>query len=229
MSADSLFELRELLLLRSLRSPGQPPATPPILDIPALSIKRGERVALHGPNGSGKTSLLKLLNGLLLPSSGSISFLGEPTARSKLLRSRSVYLHQHPWLLAGTVAYNLSVAGERGRGERRAQAGRQAALLSRLGLQGFERRRGRLLSGGEAQRVALARALATGADVLLLDEPTASADAASQELIRSVLLEEAAAGATIILATHDQSLARALEARILLVEGGTAREDRESP
>jgi ABC-type lipoprotein export system ATPase subunit len=89
-----------------------------------------------------------------------------------------------------------------------------------LGLEGLGRRGHRELSGGEAQRVALARAIASGGDVLLLDEPTASADSASRELIAAAIRARAESGATIVLATHDEELARSLGSRtIALVKG----------
>jgi len=155
----------------------------------------GECLALLGPNGSGKTTLLKALGGLLKPAAGSLLFLGEEASSSRSLRRRGVYLHQAPYILSGSVSYNLYY-GARARGLPRGAADdgvREA--LSLLGLSGFERRGHRELSGGEAQRVALARAFAAGADVLLLDEPTASADAASARLVLEALRARRAAGA----------------------------------
>jgi ABC-type multidrug transport system ATPase subunit len=184
----------------------------------SFSIAEGERLALLGPNGSGKTTLLKALNRLAQPSAGSLLFLGEDAARSGALRSRSVYLHQHPYIMAGTVSYNVCFGG-RARGLGSAETERRAAeAMELLGLEGFGRRRHRALSGGEAQRVALARALAAGADVLLLDEPTASADAASRDLIVAALL--ARKGSTVIFSTHDEGLARRLADRTLVLDRG---------
>jgi energy-coupling factor transporter ATP-binding protein EcfA2 len=185
-----------------------------------LRVEAGERVALVGPNGSGKSTLLKALNGLVGPSSGCLLFEGEEASSSAALRRRSVYLHQQPYLMSGTISYNVSF-GARARGSGRAASERRAReAMALLGLAGFERRRHRALSGGEAQRVALARSLASGADVLLLDEPTASADAASRDLIAGALLGQAAAGATIVFSTHDRGLARELATRSLVLERG---------
>jgi len=191
-----------------------------------LEIGEGEVVALLGPNGSGKTSLLKALNGLIRPAAGRILFQGEELRASRALRRRSVYLHQSPYILAGSVSYNLYYgAGARGIARREAAAG-VAEALSLLGLAGYERRGHRELSGGEAQRVALARALAAGADVLLLDEPTASADAASAALVLAALRARAAAGATIVFSSHDPALAAALATRTLVLEAGAVVADR---
>jgi ABC-type multidrug transport system ATPase subunit len=184
----------------------------------SFEIREGECLALVGPNGSGKTSLLKALNGLLAPVAGSLAFLGEDVAHSRAMRERSVYLHQHAYIMAGTVAYNVSFGG-RARGLPRDQVeARVARAMALLGLEDLGRRRHRALSGGEAQRVSLARAFATGADVLLLDEPSASADSASRELILSAL--RSLGDATIVFSTHDDGLAAELADRSIRLERG---------
>lgn len=186
----------------------------------SLEIAAGGCVALLGANGSGKTTLLKALNGLLRPSAGRLLFEGEDAGSSPSLRRRSVYLHQAPYMLAGTVSYNV-LYGARARGLPPALAAHRAkAALALLGLEGFERRGHRALSGGEAQRVALARALASGADVLLLDEPTASADEESAALIVAALRSRIAAGATIVFSTHDPAFAESLATRTLFLAAG---------
>jgi ABC-type sugar transport system ATPase subunit len=136
------------------------------LSIDRLEIGRGERIALLGPNGSGKTSLLKLLDGLIGPREGAVLREGKPVQKAGEPGPRSVYLHQYPYLLCGTVSYNVAF-GCRARGlPRRETALRTERAIAALALEGMENRGHRALSGGEAQRVALARAVAAGAEVL---------------------------------------------------------------
>lgn len=131
-----------------------------------LSVAPGERVALIGANGCGKSTLLRVLHGLAKPSSG------------QLLRgdgSRQAMLFQRPHMLRMSAQHNVALGlwlhGVRWR-EARAQA---LLALQRVGLDGIAAQNARTLSGGQQQRVALARAWALRPDVLLLDEPTASA------------------------------------------------------
>lgn len=228
MKTDNLWSCRDLELRYSARAGGggralgrgRPQPLPAAFAAEALDIREGECLALVGPNGSGKTTLLKALNGLLSPASGSMLFLGEPATGSIGLRRRSVYLHQSPYILAGPVSYNV-LYGARARGLAAGEARERAhAALALLGLEGFGHRHSRALSGGEAQRVALARALASGADILLLDEPTASADSASADLVLAALRARRDAGDTIVFSTHDPDLAEALATRTLRLRDG---------
>ena len=191
-----------------------------VLDIPCLAVDEGERLAFVGPNGSGKTSLLKILAALIAPSEGLVRFRALPLASIGCLAGRVVYLHQHPYIMAGSVSYNVEF-GAASRGIRGARAAGRAEMAMRLlGLEGFGRRGHRELSGGEAQRVALARAICSGCEVLLLDEPTSSADSASRELIARAIASAADSGATVVLASHDLPLVEALCARTLRMSGG---------
>jgi tungstate transport system ATP-binding protein len=153
-----------------------------------LRIRIGEAVAFIGPNGSGKTTMLKLLNGLIGPFDGSIAFLGRPISHNPDLRRRSVYVHQHPVLFAGTVRDNLDYALRLKRIPKSDADRRVEEATERFGLGGLLKREAGRLSGGETQRVAVARAVAAGADVLLLDEPTSSMDAESEIAVRALLL-----------------------------------------
>jgi len=194
------------------------------LSIPSLRIDAGERVAFLGPNGSGKTSLLKLLDGLIAPSSGSVLRSGRPPSATDP-PPRSVYLHQYPYLLTGTVAYNVGF-GCRARGMTTAEARKRIdSVMELLALGGMEKRSSRELSGGEAQRVALARALASGAEILLLDEPSASADATSAALIIQALRLCAEGGTTVVFSSHDETFAGALRPRTVRLAAGSIARD----
>ena len=230
MKTENLWSCRDLELGYPARRGGpgralgrgrpRPASAAPAFLAEAFDIVEGECLALVGPNGSGKTTLLKALNGLLAPRAGSLLFRGEPATGSAPLRRRSVYLHQSPYILAGSVSYNV-LYGARARGLEAGEAhGRACAALALLGLGDFGHRRSRALSGGEAQRVALARALASGADILLLDEPTASADSASADLVLAALRARRDAGDTLVFSTHDPDLAEALATRIIRLRDG---------
>lgn len=208
--------------------PGQPPA----LSIPSLAIEEGQCVALIGPNGSGKTTLLKLFNGLLPESglagtcAGALRFRGEPLVLGgerflpRSLRWDTIYMHQQPYVLTGGVARNMAFAcGARGlSGRAAAETAREALRL--VGLESLAGRRRRGLSGGEAQRLALARVIASGAGVLLLDEPTASVDAASRDRIADTLSMLARKGATILFSTHEPEILGGIAGRIISFERG---------
>lgn len=227
--------LYELSLVRARY--GNRGGEPPALSIDSLSVDSGEIVAFVGPNGSGKTTLLKLLDGLLVPSEGRVLRDGAPVppkagrgaVRSPSGPSGSVYLHQYPYLLSGTVAWNVGLGCAFAGLDARGREARIRAALEELGLAGMARRRRRELSGGEAQRVALARALASGAGTLLLDEPSASADAASSSLVARALARAAAAGRTVLFSSHDPEFVRAAGARVVALDRGRLAPAKEIP
>ncbi len=223
MRSDAILSIRNLLFSYGTRE---------VLSIPELDVRAGETLALVGPNGSGKTTLLKLLNDLIRPSSGSIRFEGRPAAGDPGLRARSVYVHQSPFPLAGTVYRNVAYGLRVRRVPEPEIRRRTEGALELLGLSGFARRDAKRLSGGETQRVALARALVLEPEVLFLDEPTAQTDRASGDRIRTVLADIAArGGTTIVFSSHDGAFAEALadraafleEGRLLRIEAGRAR------
>ena len=192
------------------------------LSCPFLEVQEGEALAFVGPNGSGKTTLLKLLNGLLGPYSGKIDFMGQPLGSSKLLRRRSVYLHQHPVLFAGTVRDNMNYALKLKRFGKTESETRLATAAKRFGISAILDRQAGRLSGGETQRVAMARAVAAGADVLLLDEPTSSMDKTSELAVQDLLLELKNEGTTILFSAHDEALVARLADRVLHFSNGIA-------
>jgi len=177
-----------------------------VLEIEHLNIQPASIVGLVGPNGSGKSTLLKLLGLIEKPTKGEIRFNGsrvEPF--SEQARFRITLLPQEPFLMKRNVFSNVTYGLKlRGRGGSMMKKAHKA--LAMLGLEGdeFLRRPWYALSGGEAQRVALAARLALKPKVLLLDEPTASVDAGSAQLIKEAALKaRQESGTTLVIASHD--------------------------
>ncbi len=187
-----------------------------ILDIAHAEFAGGEIVAIVGPNGCGKTTLLECLNGLSKPDAGGIKVFGAPISFSS--RRRMTLVSQAPYLFSSTVGYNVEY-GLRTRGKTDPWAVESA--LEAVGMAGFAGRRARSLSGGEAKRVAIARALALAPDALLLDEPTANVDdkniAAIESAVRALCREK---GAAVVIATHDREQAVRIADRIFLMHNG---------
>ena len=180
------------------------------LNVPHLAIEQGETVFLTGPNGCGKSTLLRLLAFLERPAAGVLRYAGAAEGRKE-----ATLLLQDPYLLHMSV-YNNVVLGLKFRYQ---HAGMRQIFESCMMAAGFEYpwnfadRGPRELSGGERQRVALASRLALRPRVLLLDEPTANVDAASARALALAIQTCKADGITVVCATHDPALLRAIDAR----------------
>ncbi len=170
-------------------------------------IRRGQTVGIIGPNGGGKSTLLKAVLGIAPVVAGSISLFGRP---SRGMRSRIAYVPQREgvdWEFPVTV-YDVAMMGRYPRAgwpKRLKDEDREIVerMLERVGMAPYARRQIGQLSGGQQQRVFIARALAQEADVLLLDEPMTGIDAATQDVILEIIEEQRSAGKIILLATHD--------------------------
>jgi ATP-binding cassette subfamily C protein CydD len=184
------------------------PSVPVLRDLD-LEVKAGEAVAVTGPSGVGKTTLLRLLQGQLTPEAGGIWVDGRPLVELDLeaWRARIGWMSQHPRLLAATLRDNLRVARQDAGDDELAEALTFAGLRPWLaalenGLDTLLGEGGRTVSGGQLRRLALARLrLRREATLLLLDEPTASLDDDTQDLVLD-RLAELRRGRTLVLLTH---------------------------
>ncbi len=193
----------------------------PIVDDVSLEVFRGEMLGIVGASGSGKSSLLRLLNRLDEPTSGTVYLDGidYKTIAPRELRRRVGMVTQRPFLFPGDVASNLQF-GPRQRGEVLPDETIHA-LLRQVGLEGFAGRDVVNLSGGEQQRVSLARALANRPEMLLLDEPTSALDEDAKLGIEQLIRDLATATRrTFVLVTHDREQARRICYRVGTMERG---------
>jgi energy-coupling factor transporter ATP-binding protein EcfA2 len=195
------------------------PMTPVLEDV-SLTIGAGERVALVGANGGGKSTLARLLVGLLRPRSGRIRLLGDDPARlpPPELARRAAFVAQDPerQVLARTVRDEIML------GLDTAAAARAPDLMERLGLPlgRFGPRSPFRLSGGEARRLSLAVALIREPQVLVLDEPTFGQDRHGYEGLLEILADHVDAGASLVTATHDLRFVRDVATRTVTIERG---------
>ncbi|AVO43871.1 ABC transporter ATP-binding protein [Phreatobacter cathodiphilus] len=198
----------------------------PVLRDVTLAVPAGTLVAVVGPNGAGKTSLLRALAGLA-PASGTMRLGGEDLARiAPMARARSIaYLPQRSeiaWDLGVRDAVTLGRLphGDPFSGATAEDRRAVDAALDRLGLSSFAARPVTALSGGERARVTLARVLATGARLILADEPTAALDPAHQLAVLGLLREEAAAGRVVLAVLHDLALAARFADQVAVLHEG---------
>lgn len=200
-----------------------------VLNIPQLTINRGERVAFIGPSGAGKTTLLRLMNGYVQPEAGHLTILGEPmdaaAVRRRDVRRRVGFVFQDfnlieratvfenvLWGRLGRVHPLLSVLGYFSKGDK------QAAMraVHEVDLAPQANQRADTLSGGQQQRVAVARVLAQEAEIILADEPVSNLDPALADDILGLLVEVSRRhGATLLMSVHQPALAQRYAERII--------------
>ena len=194
-------------LVRARGVDASPAGGPAVLRAVDLDVARGEVIALLGRNGSGKTTLLRTLADLVRPLAGTIDRAG-----------RVALVPQDP----GRMLFAATVRGEVAETARLLHRSGDTVddWLDRLALGGLADRHPRSLSTGERQRVAVAAVAVGGADVLLLDEPTRGIDATSRAALETAVVEHAARGGAVVVATHDVELAARTATRVVVLGGG---------
>lgn len=199
-----------------------------LVDDVSLSVGEGEFVAITGPSGSGKSSLLYLLGLLDLPTSGDVLIKGQAThdmtsdARARIRLAQLGFIFQFHFLLPEFTARQNVMLPMRKLNALPSAAQHQRAgdLLASLGLEGHIDKRPDQLSGGQRQRVAVARALANDPALILADEPTGSLDSKATDQVFAILRDLVdTSGRTILAVTHDMDLAAQMDRRIHLVDG----------
>ncbi len=182
-----------------------------VLELDELCVSDGEALVIVGPNGSGKSTLLKILAGVIEPTQGSVE--GVEGLR---------YVPQQSYAFKRTVLENCMLSAE---GSRKEKQRKSLEILERLGLSELADKKATGLSGGEKQRLAIARALVEPCRLLLLDEPTASADVEAAELIEDTLAQyKKATSCTIIMTTHSPKAAMGIADRVLIMNKGRRAE-----
>jgi putative ABC transport system ATP-binding protein len=191
------------------------------LDVPA-----GEVVAVVGPSGAGKTSLIRLLNRLDDPDGGTVTYMGMPIGsfRVRELRRRVAFVFQSPVMFAGSVEDNLTLARDlspaAGPAPTRVTETGEALRLAGLD-PAFASRDAVALSGGERQRVGIARALMTGPEALLLDEPTSALDPdAAAHMMATVRALAGTMRLTVVMVSHRLEEAKAASTHTVFMDAG---------
>ena len=197
------------------------------LDADSLTIMRGEYISIRGHSGSGKTTFLSIIGGMLRPSAGQVEFEGRgiydllPEKLAAFRAEKVGFLFQSADLLPSlTVTENLLLPTLFTPVHTSPVSRRAGELLRTIGLEKKAAALPHQLSGGEMRRIALARALMNGPEVLLADEPTGDLDEESEALVISLLEAlRKASGTTLVIVTHDADIARRAERRLMMGRG----------
>jgi len=206
-----------------------------ILDVDNLNFQEGKIYAIVGPNGSGKTALLNILNLLEKPDEGQIFFYDqEITNKSNSdtleIRRRMTLVNQDPFLFHSTVYDNIAYGLKIRSIPSKVQKSRIRSALNIVGLSAFKDRKANQLSGGEAQRVVIARALVIEPEVLFLDEPTANIDQKHIDVVERIIKKiKKEIKTTVIFTTHDLSQAYRLADEVIsLLDGKIIKQVQEN-
>ncbi len=210
----------------------QGPETVHVLTGVDLAVDQGELLSIVGQSGSGKTTLLQLLGGLDIPSSGTVSVMGQDInrlseAKRSLLRNRALgFVYQFHHLLPEFSALENAAMPLLIRGVKKREAlDKAAALLEQVGLSQRVKHRPSALSGGERQRVAIARALVGEPGCVLMDEPTGNLDEENATAVQELLLRlNAESKTSFVIVTHDTGMAARFGQVYRIAHGALTRE-----
>ena len=217
-----------LIEIRNLRK--EYPDVTPLEDV-TVNIEEGEVVSIIGPSGTGKSTLLRCINRLETPTSGSILVDGidvcaPETDLTAVRRKMGMVFQSFNLFPHRMVAENIMMPQQTLLGRSAEEAYEEAlAQLRKVGLENKERKYPEELSGGQKQRVAIARALAMHPKIMLFDEPTSALDPAMVSEVLSVMRDLAGSGLTMLIVTHDMRLAQELSDRVLYMDQGGIYEE----
>ncbi|MBP3209271.1 MAG: amino acid ABC transporter ATP-binding protein [Oscillospiraceae bacterium] len=192
----------------------------------SLTVNRGEVVAIVGSSGSGKSTMLRCLNMLEVPTSGHIYFdgvdLADKNVDINLHRRKMGMVFQHFNLFPHkTVMQNIMLAPVHLKLKTKAEArAKGEELLKRIGLLEKANEYPNMLSGGQKQRIAIVRALAMEPEVMLFDEPTSALDPEMVNEVLDLMRDLAKAGMTMVVVTHEMGFAREVADRVIFMDGG---------
>jgi putative ABC transport system ATP-binding protein len=191
-----------------------------VLNDICLDLSAGQSLAVTGPSGAGKTTLMHLLAGVIYPTKGKVLLDGSPVLGREASSRRIGLLLQNSGLIPDlTAAENIALPMQARRLPPRIIAARTEAALAAVGLGNLGARFADQLSGGQQQRVGLARALAGDTDVIIADEPTSELDGDNRAIVIRLLRGEVARGKIVVVATHDADVGAACDTEIKLADG----------
>lgn len=197
-----------------------------ILDVPSLSLDRGQSYFLIGDNGAGKTTLLRIMAGLEPAQLLDFSFDGKSIPSNEICRHLAphvIYLHQHPYLFNTSVAANIAYGLHAAHMPRHQQKALVDEAMAWADVHHLAKIPPYKLSGGEKQRVALARARILNPEVLLLDEPTANLDKTARGQVTELISQMCDNNRCVVIATHDPELIMLENATRMRLENGSLK------
>lgn len=197
-----------------------------IVNIENLEIQKGEVTTLVGESGGGKTTILRMLNKLISPTSGEITYKGEDLKKIDSIKHRQsvVMLSQSPVIFKGTIEENLC-KGFIYQEKALPKKSEMKKVLNIVKLNKNLEDDSNRLSGGERQRLALARILLLNSDVYLLDEPTSALDEKLADELMDIIIKEAASfNKTIVMITHSNKIAMKYSNKVIEIENGNVKE-----